>query len=60
MSARRERYIRDAWSMEDFLKLVVRTPAITPNQLVFAVIRGIKAINFNHAIPRLAHSNPVK
>jgi hypothetical protein len=31
------------------------TLAITPNQLVFAVIRGMKAINFNHAIYLLAH-----
>jgi len=32
-----------------------RLPAITPNQLVFAVIRGMKAINFNHAICLLPH-----
>jgi len=31
------------------------TLAITPNQLVFAVIRGMKPINFNHAICLLPH-----
>jgi hypothetical protein len=32
-------------------EMKVMTPAITPNQLVFAVIREMKATNFNRSIP---------
>jgi hypothetical protein len=41
-------------------KMKARTPAITPNQLVFAVIRGMKRVNFNPAIPILAQSNELE
>ena len=35
--------------------MIERTPAVTPNQLVFDVIRGMKVINFNRQIPILEY-----
>jgi len=39
------------------VEMIVRTPTIRPNQLLFAVICGMKGINFDRAIPILAYPN---